>query len=173
MVGKGILITVRLYSQNKLSSKLHNQAKGYPDMQSRRFLRILSLIRPKIPIFVLVDFDPDGFGIMSTYKHGSMALAHESANLAVPSVQWLGVRSSDIMYSKGSGPGLMKLTARDQRIGMRMLERHTFHENGENAEWRRELQVMLMLHVKAEIQSLGSGEKLNDWVDEKLMGAIS
>ncbi|TVY82608.1 Meiotic recombination protein rec12 [Lachnellula suecica] len=148
--GKGILIT----------------AKGYPDIQTRQFLRLLSTHAPEIPILALVDFDADGIGIMSTYKSGSAALAHESATLAVPSIQWLGVRSCDFLKTDADVPGLLKLTARDRRIAVKMLEREM------EEEWRRELQVMLMLDVKAEIQVLGNGERLGEWLDGKLLDAV-
>jgi meiotic recombination protein SPO11 len=102
---------------------------------------------------------------MSTYKHGSMSLAHESATLAVPSIQWLGVRSCDFSREEDV-QGLLKLMARDRRIAVRMLEK------GVEEEWGRELQVMLMLNVKAEIQVLGNGERLGEWLDEKLRKAV-
>jgi len=102
---------------------------------------------------------------MSTYKHGSMALAHESATLAVPSIQWLGVRSCDFLQEEDA-QGLLKLTARDRRIAVKMLEKDV------EEEWRRELQIMLMVNVKAEIQVLGNGEKLGEWLDGKLRSAV-
>ena len=108
---------------------------------------------------------------MSTYKHGSMALAHESLNLAVPAIKWLGVRSSDFATAHDA-QGLLKLSARDRRIAGKMLEKDLFEEEGKESEWRRELQVMLMMNVKAEIQILGNGEKLCDWPDQKLLGEI-
>jgi meiotic recombination protein SPO11 len=115
-----------------------------------------------------MDFDPDGLGIMSTYKYGSMALAHENQNLAVPSIQWVGVRSSDIIRGESDMTGLLKLSSRDRRIAMRMLEKDIFEECGREEEWRREVQVMLMLNVKAEIQILSAGQGLEDWLDRKL-----
>jgi len=141
------------------------KAKGYPDIQTRQFLHLISTNHPIIPIYALVDFDPDGLGIMSTYKHGSQSLSHER-DLAVPSIQWLGVRSCDFLGSDGRDDprGLLRLSARDRRIALRMLERD--EENDE--EWKRELQVMLMLNVKAEIQILGNGEKLGEWLDARL-----
>jgi meiotic recombination protein SPO11 len=39
-------------------------------------------------------------------------------------------------------------------------------------EWKRELRIMLMLNIKAEIQILGSGGALGDWLDKKLLGTI-
>ncbi len=103
---------------------------------------------------------------MSTYKHGSQALAHEK-NLEVPSIQWLGVRSCDILTSRGDSQGrLLKLTARDRRIALKMLERPDVEGS---KEWKADLRVMLMLNVKAEIQILGNGERLGEWLDGKLL----
>ena len=100
-----------------------------------------------------------------------MALAHENANLAVPSVQWLGIRSCDVLQERVNKVGLLKLTKRDRRLAMKMLEKDIFkkhHWHGE-AEWRRELQVMLMLNLKAEIQVLSPDEAgLEAWLDGKL-----
>jgi meiotic recombination protein SPO11 len=109
---------------------------------------------------------------MSTYKHGSMALSHETINLAVPRIQWLGIRSSDFIADDDC-QGLLKLSARDRRIARKMLEKDMFDEHGKETEWRRELQVMLMLNVKAEIQVLGNGEKLSEWLDGKLANGNS
>ncbi|OWP04320.1 hypothetical protein B2J93_9388 [Marssonina coronariae] len=155
IAGKGLLIT----------------AKGYPDIQTRQFLHILSTHHPAIPILALVDFDPDGIGIMSTYKYGSQALAHE-ANLAVPSVRWLGVQSHDFVEQDEGVQGLLKMSARDRRIARKMLERASGEHAGVEEEWMRELQVMLMLNVKAEIQILGNGEKLGEWLDSRLLDFV-
>jgi meiotic recombination protein SPO11 len=161
-------VTVHFPSLTHSTSSLKSfQAKGYPDIQTRQFLRLLSTHVPTI--FVLVDFDPDGLGIMSTYKYGSIALAQESQHLAVPSIRWLGVRSSDFVQDSCDKTGLLKLSGRDRRIAMRMLEKDIFGEEGREKEWRRELQVMLVLNFKAEIQILSSGEGLEGWLDGKLL----
>jgi meiotic recombination protein SPO11 len=110
---------------------------------------------------------------MSTYKYGSMALAHENGNLAVTSIRWLGVRSSDIVPDDTDRTGLLKLSSRDRRIAMRMLEKEIFEEEGRDGEWRRELQVMLVMNVKAEIQILSSGVGLEGWLDGKLVDATA
>ena len=170
LAGKGLILTVRSTYAPFPHSPTTNilQAKGYPDIQTRQFLHLLSISAPTVPIFALVDFDPDGLGIMSTYKYGSMALAHQSQNLAVPSIHWLGVRSSDIIQASIDKTGLLKLCARDRRIGRLMLEKDIFGEDEREQEWRRELQLMLMLNVKAEIQILNSGIGLQSWLDAKL-----
>ncbi|KAF7868389.1 hypothetical protein EAF04_004921 [Stromatinia cepivora] len=150
--GKGILLT----------------AKGYPDIQSRQFLHYLAEHHPLIPIYVLVDFDPDGIGIMSTYKHGSVALAHENEDLSVPSIRWLGLKSTDMMQGGEENEGLLKLTKRDRRLAVRMLQRDICKDNGVEKEWRRQLQIMLMLNTKAEIQVIGNGELLETWLNGEL-----
>ncbi|PQE23868.1 meiotic recombination spo11 protein [Rutstroemia sp. NJR-2017a BBW] len=154
--GKGIILT----------------AKGYPDVQSRQFLHFVSKRCVQIPIFAFVDFDPDGIGIMSTYKYGSKNLAHESADLSVPSIRWLGVRSADMVEAGETAEGVMRLTERDRRLAVKMLERDLYRDGGEETEWRRELQVMLVLNRKAEIQILGNGSALEKWLDRKLQEHI-
>lgn len=58
-----------------------------------------------------------------------------------------------------------------------MLEWNVMRENGLETEWRRELQVMLMLNFKAEMELLGDRDGgLERWVEEKLvseMGDVS
>ncbi|KAL8704330.1 MAG: hypothetical protein Q9201_002516 [Fulgogasparrea decipioides] len=136
-VGKGIVIT----------------AKGYPDVSTRAFLRLLSVsAHPPSPIFALVDYDPDGMAIMSTYKHGSLTLSHENANLKTPTVHWLGIRSEDLGFDQLSGKhgddskGLLTLSMRDRRKAAKMLGWGIFEEDGVEQEWRRQLQVMLVLN---------------------------
>ena len=103
-----------------------------------------------------MDYDPDGIDILSTYKHGSMSLAHENDNLKLPSVRWLGLHSGDIGHENDlhQSQGLMSLSSRDRTKAHRMLEREPFAEDRKEPKWRREIQVMLMLNVKAEIQLL-------------------
>jgi meiotic recombination protein SPO11 len=120
-----------------------------------------------------VDFDPDGIGIMSTYKYGSTKLSYQKDTLIVPSIRWIGLQSADIVPSKGSDRvGLLRLSKRDRNIATRMLEREEY-QDGRRGEWRTELQVMLMLNLKAEIQILSdSGMGLETWLDMKLAGAL-
>ena len=72
------------------------QAKGFPDLATRRFLSLLHTVRPQLELFALVDFDPHGIAILRTYKHGSQRLGHEE-NATVPRLRWLGIRSNDIL----------------------------------------------------------------------------
>lgn len=144
---------------------------------------------PHIPIFVLVDLDPDGIAILSTYKYGSYRLAHENGaldnalGLSLPNIFWLGVQSHHISPSyaaendTGSTTipelrGLMKLTARDRNKATRMLEWDLCAEDGPERAWRRELQVMLVLNTKAEMQILDElPGGLVSWLSDELSKA--
>jgi len=114
-----------------------------------------------------------------------VALAHCNDGLAVPGMRWLGVKSCDIIGGKrtttldendqGEGRaekdrvGLLRLAPRDRRIARGMLGREILGEEGREALWRRELQVMLMLNVKAEIQILSQAPgMLEAWLNERL-----
>ena len=134
-------------------------AKGYPDLATRALLQLLSTPSPQNsfaspPVFCLVDYDPDGLAILSTYKHGSKALAHESATLQLRGLQWLGLRSREIFAQTGfqqSEQGLLALSARDRRKASVMLGWDRLQDDD---QLREELRTMLMLNVKAELQLL-------------------
>lgn len=111
---------------------------------------------------------------MSTYKYGSLNRSHESATLNAPSIQWLGVRSRDVFpgnEGQGEYNGLQRLSARDRKKATDMLARgEGLQDGGTEAEWRRELQVMLMLNVKAQMEILAQREGgVTGWVEEKLL----
>lgn len=45
----------------------------------------------------LVDGDPSGLSILSTYMNGSAAMQHESDNLAAGErIKWIGIRLSEL-----------------------------------------------------------------------------
>ena len=122
-----------------------------------------------------MDFDPDGISIMSTYKYGSWNLSHETAKHNVPDMRWLGVQSADIMRdgseeSTRSDRGLLPLSARDRGKATAMLRKHPLLEHGPEAVWRSELQVMLMLGLKAEMELLEDRDGgLEKWLEKKLL----
>ena len=158
-------------------SVMNLQAKGYPDLSSRALVHLLSTPNqvgaPVPPIFALMDFDPDGIAIMSTYKYGSRNLAHETADMAVLVIRWLGLQSGhlfDNFNESGGISGLLPLSMRDRRLAKKMLgQSNLMKENGER-EWRRELQIMLMLGCKAEIEILDNRESgVGGWLEETLM----
>ncbi|KAJ5908911.1 Winged helix-turn-helix transcription repressor DNA-binding [Penicillium taxi] len=159
-VGEGILIT----------------GKGYPDISTRSLVRRVfdmtqnARYRPRF--YALVDGDPDGIAIMSTYKHGSIRHMHENASLTIPELEWLGMRVSDaatIPESSDSGV-FLSLTARDRRKIISMLQNSpVFASGGPELEWRLELQRMLMLNVKLEIEAVyEQSGGLEAWINRKM-----
>ncbi|KAI8933214.1 hypothetical protein NX059_009849 [Plenodomus lindquistii] len=165
------------------------QAKGYPDIASRRFLRSMVDQEPCTPVFTLMDYDPDGIAIMSTYKYGSYRLAHEDMTssdtpaLSLSHIRWLGLKGHHMSRTPvgESGTdtsamprlqGLMKLTGRDRAKATRMLEWDLCAEHGPEQEWRQELQSMLMLNIKAEMQILDElPGGLVSWIQRELTQA--
>lgn len=172
--------SAKVLHHSQVCSKLRTstaQAKGYPDISTRAFLRLLSISAyPSPPIFALVDFDPDGIAIMSTYKHGSLTLSHENTNLKTPTVRWLGVKSKSLIldepksgHNNEERKGLLKLSIRDRKKAVKMLGREICEEDGLEQEWRRELQAMLMLNMKVEMEVLSEREgSVERWVEERL-----
>lgn len=134
--------------------------KGYPDLSTRALLHFLSDASPhngfaSPPVYGLADFDPDGLPILSTYKQGSKSLAHESEGHCTPQLQWLGLRSEHLSLGQEdthASQGLLKLTARDRKKAVKMLEQED--DLAVPEEWKKELRTMLMLNTKAELQLL-------------------
>lgn len=141
-------------------------------------------------MYCLTDFDPDGIAIMSTYKHGSYRLAHENITssgtpgLDLPHLRWLGIQSHHLCRSPVNERdtetcttfdehGLLRLTPRDRTKACRMLEWDLCAEDGPEPAWRRELQTMLMLNVKAEMQILDeSPGGLAGWLVSELYTSL-
>ncbi|KAL1957049.1 hypothetical protein VTO42DRAFT_6426 [Malbranchea cinnamomea] len=166
--GEGIMIT----------------GKGYPDLSTRAFVQLLSETKiaasqpstspfpcAMLPIYLLVDWDPDGLAILSTYKYGSIAQLHENAKLSVSRSEWLGLRMSKAIFSAGERCAL-PLSFRDRKKAMAMLSKSpVFADGGPESEWRVELQRMLMLNSKAEIEILYERPGgIEVWLDEQLQG---
>ncbi|KAL8829429.1 MAG: hypothetical protein Q9191_002020 [Dirinaria sp. TL-2023a] len=149
------------------------EAKGYPDIATRKLLRLLATSDALPPrVFALADFDPDGIAIIGNFKHGSRTLSHENAALNVSSVEWLGLRSCALLERRvdDASEGLLRLSYRDRKKAMKILENPQLSEGAAEKEWRRELQVMLMLGVKAEMEIMSDrADGLERWVDERLL----
>jgi meiotic recombination protein SPO11 len=151
---------------------ISSQGKGYPDNVSKAWARYLSLGRypcgSNPMVFGLMDFDPDGLAILSTYKHGSVSAAWQNACLVSPEMKWLGIKSEVIQsLHQDKDDGWLRLTARDRKMATGLLEKAVFQEEVESA-WRRQLQVMLMLNIKTEIQVLGDCSSLESFLEKEL-----
>ncbi|XP_050218065.1 meiotic recombination protein SPO11-1 isoform X2 [Mercurialis annua] len=125
--------------------------RGYPDIPTRRFLRLLHE-NLCLPIYCLVDCDPYGFDILTTYRFGSMQMAYDAKFLRVPEIRWLGVFPSDLEKYDLPKQCLLPLTAEDKRRTETTLLRCYLQR--EEPEWRLELELMLQRGVKFEIEAL-------------------
>ncbi|KAJ6186064.1 Winged helix-turn-helix transcription repressor DNA-binding [Penicillium mononematosum] len=161
LAGEGIMVT----------------GKGYPDFMTRTFLRAMSDSasnqRRRPPRFyALTDGDPHGMAIMSTYKYGSAAHLHQNARLSIPRLQWLGLRVSDIIAVPEvlGDTALLSLTTRDRKkIAAMLLNSPVWASDGPEPEWRAELQRMLVLNLKAEIEILyGCQGGLEGWINRRM-----
>lgn len=138
-------------------------------------------------MYCLVDYDPDGIHIMRCYKYGSESLRHE-LDTNVPALEWLGMRSADLtlttdespqpdqddredssrkrvrLMQEARGPSVTApLSLRDMRKATSLLQ-----SSGDDDEIRRELQVIMFLGVKAEIQPVDGIGEIGDWLDRRL-----
>lgn len=115
---------------------------------------------------------------MSTYKYGSMNQAHENPNLNVGKIEWLGLRTADLVttaISSDADEALIRLTPRDRKKAVTMLRNSpVWAENGPELEWRAELQQTLILNMKAETEILYDRDRgLEEWLDSKMRSTFT
>lgn len=60
------------------------------------------------------------------------------------------------------------LSSRDRKVALETLRSLSADENDEDSHYLGELQVMLMLNVKAEIQAVDNLGDIATWLDSKL-----
>ncbi|KAK1966926.1 type IIB DNA topoisomerase [Colletotrichum sublineola] len=180
------LVAARYWNTSTCGSGILVTGKGYPDLVTKQFLHLLHDVKPELPIMALVDYDSDGIAIMRCYSHGSRGHAHEK-NTVVPSMSWLGIKSGDLtprsalLNSQGlvhagsqrsPATSLLErsspLTKKDRKAAARMIKE--IGEDGANGDiiCRRELQVMLYLGVKAEIQAVDDAGDMSGWLDRNM-----
>ncbi|KIW79776.1 hypothetical protein Z517_06390 [Fonsecaea pedrosoi CBS 271.37] len=158
VIGPGLLVT----------------AKGYPDITTRYFLRqLLDQSPSSIPVFGLFDWDPDGVKILKCYLYGSRSLAQEHG-CDIPEAQWIGLKMEDVVSHQDIGNQAVQLSKRDRMTANALLANQEWHDQAGIVlqglqEAVTEVQRMLMLNRKAEIQSLDEGQGgLEEW----LMGRL-
>lgn len=138
--------------------------KGYPDLATRSLLCFLSSPSARNgfcspAVYGFADFDPDGIAILSTFRNGSRKLAHEGTAVCTPHLQWLGLHSDTLRQASldpRTSQALLPLSARDRKKAMHMLEHEVFDQQSDEPSSSLELQIMLMLNMKAELQILDS-----------------
>ncbi|KAK1637656.1 Spo11/DNA topoisomerase VI subunit A [Colletotrichum phormii] len=173
-LGMGILVT----------------GKGYPDLNTKQFVHLLHTAKPELPVFALVDFDCYGIAIMRCYSHGTRGHAHEKST-TVPSMQWLGIKSDDLPFHQNANPSpgsadggggqrrsgestfesSSSLTLRDRTRAINMVREVSEDGTDIDRDCRRELQVMLFLGIKAEIQAVDNTGDMSRWLDGHMRSA--
>lgn len=141
---------------------------GYPDYPTRCFLKRLTAEYPQVGVWIVTDADPHGIEIMTVYIFGSKSLAGEGGNLALPTALWLGVHPSEIQ-----GRGGLNINERERaKAGaLRELEQLSRAEQGSRfAQWREEVEYLLVSGLKFEIEALymEEGQNLTQYISDKL-----
>ncbi|KAF5983101.1 meiotic recombination SPO11 [Fusarium coicis] len=144
---------------------------------------------PQLPLLGLFDYDPDGVKILRCYRHGSERLSHE-ADLGVEGLRWLGIRSAHLFRDHASAyygqPSHVSITStqsrdpvtylngRERAAAVSALKKTSLHfpNELEGSELRLELQLMMMLGVKAEIEWLDESGDLCPWLDGEIGEAL-
>ena len=106
----------------------------------------------KLPIYVLCDNDPYGFYIYSVIKYGSIALAHASERLTIPSVKYLGITTDDV-EKYDLKKHFIKMNDKDLARLKQISEYKWFKDN---KAWQRQFKMMKQNKAKIEIQALSS-----------------
>ncbi|XP_012879781.1 PREDICTED: meiotic recombination protein SPO11 isoform X2 [Dipodomys ordii] len=135
---------------SKLSPCIMVTGKGVPDLNTRLLVKKL-WDTFHMPMLTLVDADPHGIEIMCIYKYGSMSMSFEAHNLTVPAIRWLGLLPSDIKRLNIPKNSLIPLTKHDHMKLNSILKRP--YVNCQPL-WRKEMEMMAELNMKAEIQAL-------------------
>jgi len=126
--------------------------KGSGDIATRAFLKIL-VKELEIPAFALVDSDPYGHYIYSVFLRGSKRLSYESPFIATPELKLLGVLTRDLDEYKIPKAVRIPMTPADVKRVKDMLKEPFVQKN---KPWVEDLQLMLKMKEKAEIQAFAS-----------------
>ncbi|KAK3199974.1 hypothetical protein Dsin_023389 [Dipteronia sinensis] len=143
--------------------------RGYPDIPTRRFLRLL-IETLCLPTYCLVDCDPYGFDILTTYRFvmppmhflfhphdldlfpaSLKQMAYDAKFLRVPEICWLGAFPSDIEKYDLPQQCLLPLTAEGETT-IRKEPKQCYLDA--ICKERLELELMLQRGVKFELEAL-------------------
>ncbi|KAK7308962.1 hypothetical protein RJT34_05328 [Clitoria ternatea] len=121
-------------------------AKGYPDMATRFLLYRISRAFPDLPILALVDWNPAGLAILSTFKFGSVGMGLEAYRYAC-NVKWLGLRGHDLPLLPDQS--LVPLKPKDLQIAQSLMSSGILQDN-----YKEEVALMVQRGRRAEIEAL-------------------
>lgn len=125
---------------------------GQPDRGTRRLVRRLNG-EWHLPVAILTDLDPAGWGIFGTYKYGSIGLSYESEKLACPNAKYLGMLPSDIEKYDISDDDIIEAEDWDLNRAKSIMNNHTWMLKDISKE---EIELFLKEKKKAELESFSS-----------------
>ena len=140
-------------------------ARGIPDYSTRLFIKLLE-DSFDIPIVGLFDADPYGAFIFFIYRFGSRSSAYDGINMAISSMQWLGIRPSELTQLSLPKKSFKELSESDHKLLDNLINEKHIPEC-----YKRELSIMKDLNMKCEIEALTSD--LNRLVDLYLPSKFS
>ncbi|MBI4159218.1 DNA topoisomerase IV subunit A [Candidatus Woesearchaeota archaeon] len=126
-------------------------SQGQTTRGIRRLLQRLAE-EGNLPIYVLCDGDVYGAYIYSVVKYGSIALAHASERLTIPSVKYIGITMDDIV-KYDLKKQLIKLDEKDLARIKQVSQYEWFKDN---KEWQKQFKMMKEFNGKVEIQALAT-----------------
>lgn len=104
-----------------------------------------------MPLLCLVDHDPHGVEILTTYKFGSSAMAFNNEHLAISRLNWLGVHHHDYELSNSS---VLPFSSTDDKKMLQLMTRPWLSAQNDGARWRHEIERLHLNKRKAEIEIL-------------------
>jgi DNA topoisomerase-6 subunit A len=129
---------------------IHGQ--GQPPRGVRRLLyRMHNEL--KLPLYVLTDNDPWGYYIYSVVKQGSINLAFESERMAIPKARFIGMSSFDAERFGINKTVTIAMKDEDIRRAKEIMAYPWFKNK---KDWQKEIQHMLQMGVKLELEALSS-----------------
>ncbi|WRT66114.1 uncharacterized protein IL334_003067 [Kwoniella shivajii] len=159
------LCSAKLLEDTRLGPGVMITGKGFPDLATRQLVHLIAESYPFAKMYALVDADPHGISILSTYAFGSKNTLHSHDHIGLSlgdRIQWLGVKASDFKKLGIKYDDLLPLEKSDIQLAMRMLKGDTLPE-----EWKRELSQIIHLNRKAEIEIIL--ESNSDYNSEDLL----
>lgn len=123
-------------------------ARGVPDYSTRLFIKLLE-DSFDIPIVGLFDADPYGAFIFFIYRFGSRSSAYDGVNMAIPSIQWLGIRPSELAQLSIPKKSFKELNENDHKLLDNLLKERYIPEC-----YKAELNILKDLNMKCEIEAL-------------------
>lgn len=116
-------------------------------------------------VFGLFDYDPYGIMILRTYQHKSIALQHEKDSF-VESIIWIGITSKDVRVLANDDENAIPMSKRDFRMACTLLPKCL--ETNDLTQLR-EVQRMIILGYKLEIQALDENGDISSYMDTELL----